>query len=123
MKIFNVTKVHTISPEEIPGKFIFDCPVNGSYFFTQDEEFLYLYLEGDTNDDIEKVEAIMIQEGEEIPAGHTVVYLAHLGYSLVEEEDGSTSDMGEPVWAVVAVKDNKKQQDKKENPNSWKKSF
>jgi hypothetical protein len=118
-----VTKVHPISVEEIPGKFIFDVPIGGSFYFTQDDENLFLYLEGDTEAPIEKVEAIMVQEGEEIPKGYTVEFLAHLGYALVEEEDGSTSDIGEAVWAVVAVKDRVVTVGQETKKNSWKKTF
>jgi hypothetical protein len=123
MKVFNVTRVHTISPEEIPGKFVFDVPIGGEFYFTQDEDYLYLYLQGDTEAPVEQVEGIMLQEGEEIPPGYTVDFLAHLGYALVEEEDGSTSDTGEPVWAVVAIKDRIVTVGQETKKNSWKKTF
>lgn len=120
MKTFFVRKVHSISPEEIPGKFTFEIPIGGTFYFTQDEENLYLYIEGKTEAALETIEAIMITEGEEIPAGYTTEFIALLGYGVFEEEQ--TEAEAEPIWAIVAVKD-KVKGSSSSNTSEWKKKF
>lgn len=121
MRIFNVTKIHSISPEEIPGKFTFEVPIGGTFYFTQDEEHLYLYLEGDTKAPLEKVEALMIQEGEEIPAGYTTEFIALLGYGVYGEDEDETNAV--PIWAVVVVKDKQVTKGQQTVGQEWKKKF
>lgn len=121
MKTFFVRKVHSISPEEIPGRFTFEIPVGGMYYFTQDEENLYLYVEGSTEASLESVEAIMVTEGEEIPAGYTTEFVALLGYGVFEEDQ--TEADAEPIWAIVAVKNKPAAKVPLPASSEWKKKF
>lgn len=106
-KIFSVTKVFTFRDEEIPAQFTFDVPVKGDYYFIQDSDEVFLYIEGRVDADTKKVEGRIISEGDEIPDHfETQTVLC----TLIEEE---------LTWLSVVTKEHVTVT----TANEWKKKF
>ena len=110
-RIFSVTHLFTFRDEEIPAQFTFEVPAKGDYYFIQDGEDVFMYLEGRTDDDTIKVEGLVISEGAAIPDDfETQTVLA----ALIEEE---------LVWLTVATKKPVSVADVTKQANTWKKKF
>ena len=110
-RIFSVTHLFTFRDEEIPAHFTFEVPAKGDYYFIQDGEDVFMYLEGRTDDDTIKVEGLVISEGAAIPDDfETQTVLA----ALIEEE---------LVWLTVATKKPVSVADVTKQANTWKKKF
>jgi|LauGreDrversion4_2_1035121.scaffolds.fasta_scaffold1249428_1 hypothetical protein len=113
-RIFSVTHLFTFRDEEIPAQFTFDIPAKGDYFFIQDGEDVFMYIEGRTDDDTIKVEGLVISEGAAIPDDfETQTVLA----ALIEEE---------LVWLTVVTKEPVRVPDVSKKPtvwDAWKKKF
>jgi len=106
-RIFSVTNLFTFKDEEIPAQFTFDVPVKGDYYFIQDGEEVFLYIEGRTEADTFKVEGRLVAEGDDIPdqfETQTILCALH------EEE---------LIWYTVATKEHVTVT----NANEWKKKF
>jgi len=110
-RIFSVIQVFTFRDEEIPAEFTFDVPVDGDYYFIQDGEDVFLYIEGRTDADTIKVEGRTIIEGDEIPDHYEVQ--AILAALIEEEVTWVTIVTNKPASALTA----------KSQANTWKKKF
>jgi hypothetical protein len=110
-RIFSVIQVFTFRDEEIPAEFTFDVPVDGDYYFIQDGEDVFLYIEGRTDADTIKVEGRTIIEGDEIPDRYEVQ--AILAALIEEEVTWVTIVTNKPASALTA----------KSQANTWKKKF
>jgi hypothetical protein len=105
--------VHLFSfkDEEIPQLFNFDAPAKGEFYFIQDGEDVFLYIEGRTEDDTIKVEGQIITEGDEIPDDYETQTV--LG-TLIEEN---------LVWFIVTTKSPVHAKIVQNVANAWKKKF
>jgi hypothetical protein len=110
-RIFSVTQIFTFRDEEIPAQFVFNVPVNGDYYFIQDGEDVFLYIEGRTDADTIKVEGRIIIEGDEIPDRYEVQTILA---ALIEEEI---------TWATVVTDKPASALTAKSQANAWRKKF
>lgn len=110
-RIFSVVQIFTFKDEEIPAQFTFDVPVNGDYYFIQDGEDVFLYIEGRTDADTIKVEGRIIVEGDEIPDHYEVQTILA---ALIEEEI---------TWVTVVTNKPASALTAKSQANAWKKKF
>jgi len=109
--IFSVTHLFSFKDEEIPAQFIFDMPAKGDYYFIQDGDDVFLYIEGRTDADTIKVEGRIVVEGDEIPDQfETQTILA----TLIEEE---------LTWVTVVTKRPASVATALSKANGWKKKF
>lgn len=110
-KVFSVVHLFSFKDEEIPQQFTFDVPEKGEFYFIQDGEEVFLYIEGRTNADTIKVEGQIFTEGDEIPDAFETQSI--LG-ALIEEE---------AVWFIVATKKPVHAKIVQNVANTWKKKF
>lgn len=109
-KVFTVTKIFSFTDDEIPAEFTFQIPQNGDYEFIQDEEHVYVYIEGDIDEDVKRVEARLLVEGDAIPDGFRSKNIL-----------AAYTEEGDVTWALIVVKSETTKSLQKSN--SWKKTF
>lgn len=110
-KVFSVIPIFSFKDKEIPAQFTFDVPVDGDYYFIQDTDDVFLYIEGSIGDDTVKVEGLVIGEGDDIPANYTTQTIVN---ALIEEEI---------VWFIVSTKQVASAKSATKPQSSWKKKF
>lgn len=110
-KLFSVIHLFSFKDEEVPAQFTFDVPVKGEFYFIQDNEEVFLYIEGRTDVDTIKVEGQLISEGADIPDDYETQTV--LG-ALIEEE---------LVWFIIATKSLARVAPVLTQNNTWKKKF
>lgn len=108
MDTFSVTPIIPLVEiaEDSDIEFMFDFPDGGSHSLFIEDDTLYLMLSGNTKNSTKLVSGIIVKEGENIPAGFSVVFPLPI-YKDAEDQ--------EPDWYAVAL-------DKGVN-YAWKKSF
>jgi hypothetical protein len=110
-KLFSIVPIFSFKDKEIPAHFTFDVPTDGDYYFIQDGEDVFLYIEGSVNVDTVKVDGLVIGEGDDIPTDYETQTI--LAASLEEEL----------VWFIVSTKQLASVKNVTKSQNSWKKKF
>jgi len=110
-KTFSVVHLFTFKDEEIPAHFTFDVPVGGDYYFTQEGDDVFMYIEGRTEAATIQVEGQVIPEGSEIPDDFETQSI--LG-TLIDEE---------LTWLIIVTKMSANVNPVKKLVNEWKKKF
>lgn len=110
-RIFSVTPILNFNDKELPAHFTFDVPIKGNYYFVQDSDEVFLYIEGRTEADTITVEGKLILEGDDIPDQ----YITQLVLSFLLEE--------EIVWATIVTKNPVSAGTAMTGSNHWKKKF
>jgi hypothetical protein len=110
-KVFSVVQVFSFKDKEIPAHFTFEVPVNGDYYFIQDTDDVFLYIEGSVKADTVKVDGLVIAEGDDIPADYETQTILS---ALIEEEF---------VWFIISTKSSVPAKNATQQQNSWKKKF
>lgn len=110
-KIFSVVHLFTFKDEEIPAHFTFDVPVGGDYYFIQEGEDVFMYIEGRTEVATIQVEGQILSEGVEIPDNYETQTI--LG-TIIDEE---------LTWLIVVTKMSAHVNPVKNPLNEWRKKF